>query len=130
MLDAIGKINPEVVRRTPEERQPQETEGRGVAPPVNVEAGQSETAFRYHDYHPDNHNTESRFDRVECPTYDGTTAFRSWLYKCELEINQVPENRKIRSIYYKLNGSALEWHQCWIRREEQFLGRNTLGTWH
>lgn len=40
-------------------------------------------------------------------------SFRGWLYKCEqfFELNRIPAQNKIKTVFFHLYGDALEWHQ-------------------
>lgn len=58
----------------------------------------------------------ARYNRIECPVFDGVENFRSWKCRCEqfFEVQQVPEFLKVRTVYFSLVGDALEWHHSFL----------------
>ncbi|KAJ9553796.1 hypothetical protein OSB04_017841 [Centaurea solstitialis] len=61
----------------------------------------------------------NRMTKLEFPSFDGE-AFKDWYYKCNqfFELDNTPENMKIRLVSIHLKGRALQWHQGFMSEME------------
>lgn len=63
------------------------------------------------------HPFSARMTKVEFPKFDGTE-LRSWLYRCNqfFQIDEIPDDQKVRLAAIHLEGKALLWHQTYMQR--------------
>ena len=68
----------------------------------------------------------TRHSKVDFPKFSGTN-LSGWLYHCQqfFEIDQTPEDMKMKLATINLEGRALQWHQNWVR----FKGSQEPVTW-
>nr|GEU63151.1 hypothetical protein [Tanacetum cinerariifolium] len=61
----------------------------------------------------------TRMTKLEFPSLDGE-GFKDWYYRCNqfFELDEAPENMKIRIVAIHLKGRALEWHQGFMKDME------------
>lgn len=61
----------------------------------------------------------NRMTKLEFPSFDGED-FKDWYYKCNqfFELDNTPENMKIRLVSIHLRGRALQWHQGFMSEME------------
>lgn len=58
----------------------------------------------------------TRSYQVEFPKFDGV-GLRDWLYKCDqfFDVDETPEDLKVKLASCKLEGKALQWHQAYMK---------------
>ncbi|PKI34771.1 hypothetical protein CRG98_044838, partial [Punica granatum] len=58
----------------------------------------------------------ARIGKLEFPRFCGD-GVREWLYRCEqfFEVDETPDNVKLKLVVIHLEGRALQWHQSYVR---------------
>ena len=54
--------------------------------------------------------------RIDFPKFNGN-GFRKWLFKCNcfFDLDETPENAKLKWISMHLEGNAMNWHRCYVK---------------
>ncbi|XP_076902380.1 uncharacterized protein LOC143557114 [Bidens hawaiensis] len=61
-----------------------------------------------------------RLGKIKFPKFNGTEEVEDWIYKCEhfFDVDETPENYKVRYAVINLEGKAMKWHNNFIKNRQ------------